>query len=366
VSRTKSSALCAVGLLVAAAACGGGAEAGKIAGSVVEVAGAVTALAADGAGRRSLAVGDEVLGTDTIETGPDGRVTIRLRHNQALWSLGAGKSRRVDESVAWRAPAAAAGGPGLAERDRTAAAGRHAEREAAETSPMRGDVEDVDEDVEALAERPEPAAAPAPPPPPSAPEMAPGEDEARAVGEAEARARAEAQRRASRESDVAKRAAAEAARSERERAEVRRRKVGESGSGGVGTVGRGGSGGLGSGAGAKRSPASAVRATVEARLGSLAGPLDESIVRRMVRRLTPAFRQCYERELVADAKGARREVQLEVRIAPSGAVESATAVGQPDNLTRCLASRLRRARFPAADAATRAVYELTFQPRQAP
>jgi hypothetical protein len=77
-------------------------------------------------------VGDTVSADDVVETGADGAVEIELRHNRARWALAANQSKQVSASTAWRAaprdPEATGGG------DRTAAAGRHAEREAADTS----------------------------------------------------------------------------------------------------------------------------------------------------------------------------------------------------------------------------------------
>lgn len=103
------------------------------AGEVVELVG--TAVAHDNQGERPLAEGDKVTGADMIETGPDSHIQIRLFHNGASWGLGAERKKRVKESLAWRAPKGAERsylddrvGP-----DRTVAAGRQAERSAADT-----------------------------------------------------------------------------------------------------------------------------------------------------------------------------------------------------------------------------------------
>ncbi|MCE9577425.1 MAG: AgmX/PglI C-terminal domain-containing protein [Deltaproteobacteria bacterium] len=120
-------------LAVAASGCGNGGEvavvAGAPAGDVTEVAGSVTATREGQA--RALKVGDAVAGDDVIATGADARITITLRHNHVPWSLGPGKSRRVADSAAWRA----AEGANAAEvtDDQSGAAGRHAERGAADT-----------------------------------------------------------------------------------------------------------------------------------------------------------------------------------------------------------------------------------------
>ena len=103
---------------------------GAPAGDVTAVAGEVTATR-DGMAR-PLAVGDVVSGDDVVATGAGASVTIALRHNGAVWNLGAAQSRRVGDAAAWSAPRRS--GPSVAAGERTAAAGRHAEREAADTA----------------------------------------------------------------------------------------------------------------------------------------------------------------------------------------------------------------------------------------
>ncbi len=103
---------------------------GAPAGDVTAVAGEVTATR-DGVAR-PLAVGDVVSGDDVVATGDGASVTIALRHNGAVWNLGAAQSRRVGDAAAWSAPRRS--GPAVAAGERTAAAGRHAEREAADTA----------------------------------------------------------------------------------------------------------------------------------------------------------------------------------------------------------------------------------------
>jgi hypothetical protein len=122
-----------VGLLVAGvASCkheGGAVEVvpGAPAGKVVEVVGAVTA--SRGGATRPLAVGDTVAADDEVATPADGRVAIELAHNGARWELGAGKRKRVADSLAWNQ--ARAEGPSRGELA-TTAAGRPAEKAAAE------------------------------------------------------------------------------------------------------------------------------------------------------------------------------------------------------------------------------------------
>jgi hypothetical protein len=120
------------------------AQPGAVAGKVLEVSGSVKV------GAKQLAVGDRVNTDDVIETGADGNVVIELAHNQARWELGPGRKVRPTESLAWtheRHGSAAA-----VDQD-TSAAGRPAERSAADTSTSA-------------------KAAEPPPPPPAAQPMA--------------------------------------------------------------------------------------------------------------------------------------------------------------------------------------------------
>ncbi len=123
-------------LALAAGGCGekgGDTAANQPAGKVVEAKGAVKA-ARQGAEQRSLGDGDAVYGDDTVTTGQDGSVTILLAHNQARWSLAAGRSRRVDRSAAWRAEAGGASAFDDEETLPTSSAGRHSEPTAGDTS----------------------------------------------------------------------------------------------------------------------------------------------------------------------------------------------------------------------------------------
>ncbi len=133
------------GLLLAAAACtapapppkpAAAAAVAKPAGAVEAVEGRATAQrAAAGAAARGLAVRDPVWPDDTVVTAAQASVAIRLQHNDALWLLQGGQTRRVDAAAAWRAPKQAAQ-VALADRQAaptTASAGRHSEQEAAQT-----------------------------------------------------------------------------------------------------------------------------------------------------------------------------------------------------------------------------------------
>lgn len=189
-----------VGLVLAAAAgCGGGHErpaavatTGAPAGTVVEVEGEVTASRAGQA--RPLAVGDRVHDDDVIATA-GGRVAIQLDKNHVVWRLGPRLTQQVAQSTAWSAPMAS-GDTVATTGEHSAAAGRHAEREAADTSasavaPSAAAPTAPPAPAQAAAEPPKPvkdeevaagrreattvappddvaaAAAPAPPPPPA-------------------------------------------------------------------------------------------------------------------------------------------------------------------------------------------------------
>jgi len=104
------------------------------AGKVVEVAGTVSAMR-NGASRK-LVVADQVFSDETVDTGSDGSVTIELSHNHARWAMEPGQKKRVDESAAWKL--AEQSGSAAAIDHATSAAGRNAERTAAETQATAG------------------------------------------------------------------------------------------------------------------------------------------------------------------------------------------------------------------------------------
>jgi hypothetical protein len=146
------------------------------AGTVLSVEGEVEARRGDEA-PRALEGGSAIYADDVISTGPAGAVRIRLSHNEAIWELGADERRRVDDSLAWRAPKGADTGeePATTE-ERSLAAGRHAEDESADTSATV--LDDVPSEAladEGAAEPPAPRAARSPRPAPraSAPPAAP-------------------------------------------------------------------------------------------------------------------------------------------------------------------------------------------------
>jgi hypothetical protein len=148
----------------------GSSTATSAAGKVLEVSGQVTANG------KPIAVGAELAADDLIQTGADGRVVIELTHNLAHWQLGPNKSQKVSESIAWKLPRDE-GNAKIVIQDMTAA-GRPAERSAAETSNTAAP---STEPTAAPAPAPTPTpgapppaknAPPAPPPPPPAPAKA--------------------------------------------------------------------------------------------------------------------------------------------------------------------------------------------------
>ncbi len=156
-----------VGLLIVsgASACGGGGsdapavQPGAPVGKVVEVTGKVTATR--GTATRDLDAASSVSGDDVITTAAGARVVILLAHNNATWDLGPNKHEQVSQSMAWKL--AKVDAPAGQVDETTTAAGRHAERSAANGES-------------AAAERSRdqaPAAAPQAPPPVAAADPAP-------------------------------------------------------------------------------------------------------------------------------------------------------------------------------------------------
>ncbi|HKE15911.1 MAG TPA: hypothetical protein VKB80_13635 [Kofleriaceae bacterium] len=150
-------------LALAATGCGpnsdqkGSAAADQPAGKVVDLSGAVEA-AREGGKARALTSGDSVYRDDTVTTGPDGAVTILLAHNQARWSLTAGRSRRVDRSAAWRAEAGSGSASAFDDDSAlpTSSAGRHSEPTAGDTQATAAQPAPAPADETRVAEAPPP------------------------------------------------------------------------------------------------------------------------------------------------------------------------------------------------------------------
>lgn len=161
------------------------------AGTVLDVTGSVTVAG------KPLAKGATVAADDVVDTGTDGHVIIELAHNQAKWELGANKHEKVSASLAWTL-AKNTGTAKPVDQD-TSAAGRPAERSAADTEVTARQDEAAPAPAAAAAPvaaaAPAPAAAPpaaepAPPPPPPPPAAQPARRMERADDQAPAPAKA--------------------------------------------------------------------------------------------------------------------------------------------------------------------------------
>jgi hypothetical protein len=342
-------------VLASAVGCGSSASsgpavvAGAPAGDVAEVSGTVTATR-DGT-PRPLTVGAEVSGDDVIETGADGRVSITLRHNRVAWSLGPGSKEQVGASLAWRAPTAtqvAAGPTG----ERSGAAGRHAEREAAETAASAEVAMARSDELDhaaAAAPAPPRAAAPIAPPadlpaPGAAPTPPPPADKAAIVDdEAPAPRAAKESRKATAavDGDLG--------------GGVGLTGSGQGGGGGggiglgdLGTIGHGsGTGeGRGYGAGVTGGARAAPITQKAVRVTTASGGLDKDIVHRIVRSKQAGLYACH------GADGGRTLVRL--IIATDGKVTRAIASGSTPSVHTCMQDLLKKTSFPSAKATTTA------------
>lgn len=96
-------------------------------GKVVAISGKVEAIR--GGQTRVLAMDAPVFGDDEVIVGADGSVGIDLAHNNARWTLEAGRRGKIRESVAWTM--AKVDTPAKPVEHATSAAGREGERNAA-------------------------------------------------------------------------------------------------------------------------------------------------------------------------------------------------------------------------------------------
>ncbi len=143
------SLLPAVVVLVAFACSKGGDSAPKLtddkpAGTVLEAQGKVVAKRDRVDDPRLLNKGDDVFPDDSIITDVGASVQIKLHHNQAVLSLGQRKVRKLFGSLAWKAKKGQKVDD-VATNDRIMVAGRHAERQAGETTPTRRKLVDTDD-----------------------------------------------------------------------------------------------------------------------------------------------------------------------------------------------------------------------------
>ena len=361
--RTVLTALVlATGSTAGVAACGGGESAGpKVvagapAGDVFDLRGTVTATR-DGE-TRTLAKGDVVSGDDLIDTGVDGNVAIRLRHNLVPWTLGPGKQEQVGLSLAWKAPRSTqtvAGPTG----ERSGAAGRHAEREAADTAATAAAGAEV-----AMA-APEAAAAPggAPPPPPSpvaatAPAAPPPPAAPTGPADEAPLEREKMAPRADKKEDTGA-LLGDSAGDSFGTGGLGLSGTGKGGGGtgegsiglgSIGTLGHGGGTGTGQGYGAgagagaprgggARAKPSKPQAIV--RVFAARGGLDTAIVTRVVRARNPRLIACVEPDAPARA-------MVKLTIKPDGKVDAATVSGVSQKASQCLEKWMRATAFPSA------------------
>ncbi|HVK75094.1 MAG TPA: hypothetical protein VM734_17315 [Kofleriaceae bacterium] len=354
-----------ISLALSTAACGSGASggpaivAGAPAGDVVEVAGKVTATRSGAV--RDLAAGAEVSGDDVIETGADGRVTIKLRHNQVPWTLGPGRKEQVGGSLAWKAPKAT-GELAAVSGDRSTAAGRHAEREAADT----GASADLAMAPAAAAAAPAAAAEPpaameeaeVPPPPPSPP---PPPIEAIAERTPKrARGAAPAGKGAKLDEPFGEDLGVTGGLGLTGTGEGGGGAGGGIGLGNVGTIGKGGgtgagAGGYGSGPGAAKQPAAAQLAigTVD-----VSGGLSRDLALKVVKANHNQLRYCAERAAVPE----KLTLVVELSVGADGKVTGATVQGVAGTLAGCLRNAFTRMQFPVAGKASIATVELLHLP----
>jgi hypothetical protein len=99
---------------------------------------------------------------------------------------------------------------------------------------------------------------------------------------------------------------------------------------------------------------------------TVTGSLDNTIVRRYIRRHFNSIRYCYEKELLG-RRSLHGQIATSFTIAPDGKVIEATATGFDEEVARCIADVLRRIEFPASHAETvRVNYPFTFRTAETP
>lgn len=326
-------------LALAAAACSGSGEAepadpNQPAGEVIELAGQVSAARA-GAATRPLAVGAQVFSDDTVTTGADGSAVILLAHNRVRWNLGSGKSLRVDRSMAWKAKADESGSA-FDDQDQmaTASAGRHTDREAADTAATAQVPGAAEED-----RSPEPA--PVPP------------DQVASAEAPKETSSTSAQKSASKGTGTATRGRGMIAQ--------------KSGGGGNGTAALDESapasplGGIGEGSGGGAVGGGAAAAVALPASGNLVlGKLTVKgalTAAQVGPRLASFARRC-----TGDVPG---KATIRIDIDAAGAVKSAKVTGTPEvlsSISSCLTASARALRFPTASGTTTVQREIVVAP----
>lgn len=102
-------------------------------GHVVSVQGEVRAQR-EGEAARAIEAEDVVYANDTIVTGPESNISIRLEHNGALWELGETSERRIDKGIAYRAKTKGSSTLDKETRAATTSAGRGTTRQAGDST----------------------------------------------------------------------------------------------------------------------------------------------------------------------------------------------------------------------------------------
>ncbi len=305
------------------------------AGRVVELSGRVTAewKSAAGEGMRALAKGDPVFADDTVVTDAGASVTILLAHNHARWVLGGGKRMALVDSASWNAPPAKgesmlAGGKS---DDDTAVAGRHAEREAADTAATALASETAPEAPTGAEPAPEPTPAPAvtatpppaPPPPPTAPPPKPADAPKPRPASPPRRTATKSSPDQTIEID------------QKDELEALLKTSSNKKSG--------------------RGPAK-VSST------DLPAQRSRADILKVVRSRAGEVRRCYQ-QAVADKPGLAGRVVVKIVIAPSGAVTSAaisSSTVDHKGMEACLVARIESWKFPAAENPTTLTYPFQF------
>jgi biopolymer transport protein ExbD len=91
-------------------------------------------------------------------------------------------------------------------------------------------------------------------------------------------------------------------------------------------------------------------------------PYDLQAVRRVIRRIIPNLRYCYEKQLVADPGLDNGAVTATFVIAKDGTVAMSTADGISDGVSMCVAEVIKKMKFPAPeDGVVKVTYPFTYE-----